>query len=185
MQQKNDKKKTKKKEKPRFDYETLECAYVIAEDMKIKDFCKKHKITEAQLYNLRKKFGWDEKRKKYRQSIADAVMEKAKEQEVLSLVEAKRMRDETILIEAKRIYEISQQEDQFYMHETSAKERLEGGFRPVIKLDLMDTKRYVEFIRACDINSNLLDKLLMLNEDKAMENKVQINFINGKEEYSE
>lgn len=191
MKQNNAKKKITKnkssgKTRDKHDYQLMEAAYITTEDLKIKDFAKKFKITPTQLYRVRKQNKWDEKKEAYHRAIAEEVIEKAKEEQVVNYLEIKRRLD-TAIDEASRILtDVLKQPEQFYLQYTSPMERLKGFADYQVETEVADTKRIELYTRALATVNTIVNQRLQVDEQlNSDDDKVQINFIEGNEDYLE
>lgn len=191
MKQNNTKKKTTKNKssgKPRdkHDYQLMEAAYITTEDLKIKDFAKKFKISPGQLYTIRKKEKWDEKKEAYHRAIAEEVIEKAKEEQVVNYLEIKRRLD-TAVEEASRILtDVLKQPEQFYLQYTSPMERLKGFSDYQVETQVADTKRIELYTRALATVNTIVNQRLQVDEEMNSDaDKVQLNMLEGEDEYKE
>lgn len=188
---KNAKKSTKvksSKSKPRtkVDYDKMEAAYITAKDIKMKDFAAEFGITANQLYKVRKKNKWDEKRKAYNKEIAKEMIEEGKKQEIVDYLEIKKRLDKSIDQMSKLLVDITNEENQFFLQYTSPKERLEIGAPFQVETRVADTKRIELACRAISTCNAVLTQRLQMDEQfNSDDDKVQINFIDGSEDYFE
>lgn len=191
VMKKNAKKSTKaksSKSKPRIkvDYDKMEAAYITAKDIKMKDFAAEYGITANQLYKVRKKNKWDEKRKAYNKEIAKEMIEEGKKQEIVDYLEIKKRLDKSMDQMSKLLVDITNEENQFFLQYTSPKERLEGGAPFQVETRVADTKRIELACRAISTCNAVLTQRLQMDEQfNSDDDKVQINFIDGSEEYFE
>lgn len=191
VMKKNAKKSTKvksSKSKPRtkVDYDKMEAAYITAKDIKMKDFAAEFGITANQLYKVRKKNKWDEKRKAYNKEIAKEMIEEGKKQEIVDYLEIKKRLDKSIDQMSKLLVDITNEENQFFLQYTSPKERLEIGAPFQVETRVADTKRIELACRAISTCNAVLTQRLQMDEQfNSDDDKVQINFIDGSEDYFE
>lgn len=191
VMKKNAKKSTKvksSKSKPRtkVDYDKMEAAYITAKDIKMKDFAAEFGITANQLYKVRKKNKWDEKRKAYNKEIAKEMIEEGKKQEIVDYLEIKKRLDKSMDQMSKLLVDITNEENQFFLQYTSPKERLEAGAPFQVETRVADTKRIELACRAISTCNAVLTQRLQMDEQfNSDDDKVQINFIDGSEDYFE
>lgn len=191
VMKKNAKKSTKvksSKSKPRtkVDYDKMEAAYITAKDIKMKDFAAEFGITANQLYKVRKKNKWDEKRKAFNKEIAKEMIEEGKKQEIVDYLEIKKRLDKSMDQMSKLLVDITNEENQFFLQYTSPKERLEGGLPLQVETRVADTKRIELACRAISTCNAVLTQRLQMDEQfNSDDDKVQINFIDGSEDYFE
>lgn len=191
VMKKNAKKSTKvksSKSKPRtkVDYDKMEAAYITAKDIKMKDFAAEFGITANQLYKVRKKNKWDEKRKAFNKEIAKEMIEEGKKQEIVDYLEIKKRLDKSMDQMSKLLVDITNEENQFFLQYTSPKERLEAGAPFQVETRVADTKRIELACRAISTCNAVLTQRLQMDEQfNSDDDKVQINFIDGSEDYFE
>lgn len=189
MNQKKSKSKTTKKKgldkpKDKHDYQLMEATYIVTENIKIKDFAKQFNISPQNLYRVRKLYNWDEKKAAFHRSVADKVIEKAKEEQIVNYLDIRKSLDTSISEMTKFIANIITDPEQFFLQYTSGYERINGR-KDTIKTDLVDTKRVELCVRALNTLTQIVNQRLQLDEGiDNTDDKVVINFIEGSEEYS-
>lgn len=87
---------------------------------------------------------------------------------------------------SKLLVDITNEENQFFLQYTSPKERLEAGAPFQVETKVADTKRIELACRAISTCNAVLTQRLQMDEQfNSDDDKVQINFIDGSEDYFE